>query len=108
MTARSTCAAAAAAKGGGTALKPLLLNLYHTRMTAYRSGLQHFVEGYREGLEEDGRADLPPGLAEEMAAAAAGGGAEADSAAEERGGADPAAPRPSPPQQQQQPSGEPP
>ncbi|PSC72739.1 hypothetical protein C2E20_4100 [Micractinium conductrix] len=36
---------AAAAKGGGAALKPFLANLYETRARAYKDAVQQFVEG---------------------------------------------------------------
>lgn len=40
--------AVAAARGGGTALKPWLAGVYETRARAYRDAVQQFVEGYKQ------------------------------------------------------------
>lgn len=68
--------AAAAAKGGGQALKPFLASLYQTRAEAYRDAVQQFVGGYKQGFQQAMRPQVPPDVVGEMAAGGKAAAAE--------------------------------
>ncbi|EFN58461.1 hypothetical protein CHLNCDRAFT_140464 [Chlorella variabilis] len=67
---------AAAAKGGGQALKPFLASLYQTRAEAYRDAVQQFVGGYKQGFQQAMRPQVPPDVVGEMAAGGKAAAAE--------------------------------
>lgn len=66
-TAAAWAPAGEAARGGATALRPFLQNLWNTRAVAYRDAVQQFIAGYKEGFQEANRPDIPPEVAQEMA-----------------------------------------
>ncbi len=65
----SCCAAGGvgeAARGGASAMKPFLQNLWSTRAVAYRDAVQQFIAGYKEGFQEANKPDIPSDVAQEM------------------------------------------